>query len=144
MTKILFLALWYCSIFPTAFFLCSFSLGIKYYVDRFCLLRNWKKAPSLGSTLSMFSRRYFFNVAIAIMAIISSYYQSAFPFDNLCANESINSTYTENNTFTLIPLDGSGEKINVSFSVSIILVVVDCNYVRMLVSNICVFVLLAI
>ena len=135
MTKILFLALWYCSIFPGAFFLCSFSLGIKYYVDRFCLMRNWKKAPALGGSLSMFSRRYFFTVAIAVMAIISSYYQSAFPFDNLCANESINSTYTEGRFFYAYPA-GRRKRNHSQFLCKYIVVFVDCNCVRMVVSNI--------
>lgn len=48
MLKIMFLCLWYSAIFPGAFFLCSFSLLIKYYVDRFSLMRTWKRAPQLG------------------------------------------------------------------------------------------------
>jgi hypothetical protein len=107
MTKILFLCLWYCSIFPVSFFLCAFSLGIKYYVDKFCLMRTWKKAPQLGTKISSFSRRYFFTLAIAVMAIISSYYWSGFPFDNLCQNDSINSTYV--GSMSVFPLNGSYE-----------------------------------
>lgn len=113
MTKILFLCLWYCSIFPGSFFLCSFSLGIKYYVDKFCLMRSWKKAPQLGPNISQFSRRYFFTVAIAVMAIISSYYWSGFPFDNICPNNSINATYLE--TITILPAN----ETNVSFAFDI-------------------------
>jgi len=118
MTKILFLCLWYCSIYPGSFFLCSFSLGIKYFVDRFCLMRSWKKAPQLGAKISLFSRRYFFTMAIGVMAIISSYYWSGFPFDNLCPNDSINSTYE--GSFTIFPLDqgNDGTGINVTFTPS--------------------------
>jgi hypothetical protein len=105
MTKILFLSLWYCSIFPVSFFLCALSLGIKYFVDKFCLMRTWKKAPQLGSKISSFSRRYFFTCAIAVMAVISSYYWSGFPFDNLCPNDSINATYV--GSVTVVPFDES-------------------------------------
>jgi hypothetical protein len=87
MTKILFLALWYCAIYPGALFMCSFALLINYFVDRFSLMRTWKRAPQLGTQISEFSRRYFFSLAIVAMAVLSSYYWSAFPFDNLCSNE---------------------------------------------------------
>ncbi|GKY91514.1 hypothetical protein MPSEU_000123600 [Mayamaea pseudoterrestris] len=84
MTKILFLALWYCSIYPAALFMCSATLLIAYYVDKFALMRIWKRQPHLGATISEFSRHYFFSLAIVAMAIASSYYWSAFPFDNIC------------------------------------------------------------
>ena len=37
MTMILFMALFYCSIFPAAFFLCAINLTLKYVVDKFNL-----------------------------------------------------------------------------------------------------------
>ena len=93
-TKILFLCLWYCAIYPAAFFMCSFTLLVNYFSDRFALMRTWKRAPQLGTTISKVSRRYFFSLACVAMAVISSYYWSAFPFDNLCANDNaVNSTY---------------------------------------------------
>jgi len=45
--------------------------------------RTWKRAPMLGNTISRFSRKYFFSTALVAMAIISSYYWSGFPYDNL-------------------------------------------------------------
>jgi hypothetical protein len=114
MTKILFLCLWYCSIFPGSFFLCAFSLGIKYHVDKFCLMRSWKKAPQLGTKISRFSRRYFFTIAIAVMAIISSYYWSGFPYDNICENSSINATYL--GSYTIFPASNSKFGVNVTFT----------------------------
>mmetsp|Transcript_24108 Transcript_24108/g.35726 ORF Transcript_24108/g.35726 Transcript_24108/m.35726 type:complete len:1034 (-) Transcript_24108:246-3347(-) len=86
MTKILFLALWYCSIYPAALFMCSFALFINYYTDRFSLMRTWKRFPHLGTGISTFSRIYFFTGAIVAMSIISAYYWSGFPYDNLCDN----------------------------------------------------------
>lgn len=38
MTKIFFLTLWYCSIYPGTFFMCSFALLINFFVDRFSLM----------------------------------------------------------------------------------------------------------
>jgi len=87
MTKILFLALWYCSIFPAALFLCSFALFINYFIDRFSLMRSWKRMPQLGTEISKLSRYYFFPTALTAMAILSSYYWSGFPFDNLCQKD---------------------------------------------------------
>jgi hypothetical protein len=87
MTKILFLALWYCAIYPGALYLCSFALLIIYFVDRYSLMRTWKRPTQLGTQISEFSRRYFFSLAIVAMAILSSYYWASFPFDNLCSNE---------------------------------------------------------
>lgn len=47
-------------------------------------MRTWKRAPQLGSSISEFSRRYFFSLAIVALALVSSYYWASFPFDNLC------------------------------------------------------------
>ena len=87
MTKIFFLALWYSAIYPGALFLCSLALFINYFTDRFSLMRTWKRAPNLGTKISKFSRRYFFSLAVVAMVLLSSYYWSAYPFDNLCPDE---------------------------------------------------------
>jgi hypothetical protein len=94
MTKILFLAVWYCSLFPATLFLCSFALGIIYLTDRFSLMRTWKRIPQLGTRISQFSRRYFLSASIVAMAIVSAYSWAGFPFDNLCKNDSpVNDAY---------------------------------------------------
>jgi hypothetical protein len=95
MTKILFLCLFYSSIFPISFFLCAISLTLKYFVDRFNMVRTWKRAPALGPVISSVSRRYFMSLAVAVMAIACSYYWTGFPYDNLCPNEdsSIDTSY---------------------------------------------------
>jgi len=87
MTKILFLTLWYCSIYPFGFFLCALALFINQYAERYSLMRTWRRAPRLGSYISSFSRRYFFPLAISAMAVACSYTWAGFPFDNLCENE---------------------------------------------------------
>ena len=84
MTKILFLTLWYCSVYPAAWFLCSVTLLVNYFTDRYSLMRTWKRPPQLGTSVSKVSRRYFFNMAIIAMATMSSFFWSGFPYDNLC------------------------------------------------------------
>jgi amino acid transporter len=80
--------------------MCSFALLVKYFVDRFSLMRTWKRAPQLGPGVSTFSRRYFFSLACVAMAIISSFYWSGFPFDNICPNDEIDDRYV-GKTFTV-------------------------------------------
>ena len=84
MTKVMFLAFWYSSIFPGALFLCSVALLVNYYTDRFSLMRTWKRAPRVSTEISTYSRRYFFSSACILLVGMSSFYWSAFPFDNLC------------------------------------------------------------
>jgi hypothetical protein len=52
-------------------------------------MRTWKRPPQLGTRVSKFSRRYFFSLACVAMAIISSFYWSGFPYDNLCEMDEI-------------------------------------------------------
>ena len=84
MTKIVFLCFWYCAIYPGAFFITAFIMLVNYFMDRFSLMRSWKRAPQLGTRISQFSRRYFFSTAVVAMVVMSSYYWSGFPYDNLC------------------------------------------------------------
>jgi hypothetical protein len=48
MTKMLFLTLWYCAIFPSSFFMCSVAMLVNYFLDRFSLMRTWKRPSLLG------------------------------------------------------------------------------------------------
>eukprot|EP00558_Chaetoceros_sp_UNC1202_P004805 CAMPEP_0197242782 /NCGR_PEP_ID=MMETSP1429-20130617/8423_1 /TAXON_ID=49237 /ORGANISM="Chaetoceros sp., Strain UNC1202" /LENGTH=293 /DNA_ID=CAMNT_0042702873 /DNA_START=334 /DNA_END=1215 /DNA_ORIENTATION=+ len=84
MTKVVFLALWYCPIYPSALFFCSFSLVMSYFVDRFSLMRSWAPSPKIGKIISRISRRYFMPAAVCISAIMASYMWTSFNFDNLC------------------------------------------------------------
>ena len=101
MTKILFLCLWYSAIYPAAFFMCAFTLGLNYFTDRFSLMRTWQRPPHLGTQISKFSRQYFFSVACLAMAIMSSFYWSGFPYDNTCPNDNgVDQSYIGNYTVT--------------------------------------------
>mmetsp|Transcript_31652 Transcript_31652/g.42181 ORF Transcript_31652/g.42181 Transcript_31652/m.42181 type:complete len:399 (+) Transcript_31652:147-1343(+) len=89
-TKIFFLSVYYCAIYPAAFFMCSFALTVNLVTDKFSLLRTWERTPQLGTTLTKCSRKYFFTAIVLAMAISSSYFWSGFPYDNLCRLEGSN------------------------------------------------------
>lgn len=110
MTKLLFLTLWYCAVYPGALFMGAFALFINYFVDRFSLMRTWKRQPHLGTSISEVSRRYFFALAIVAMAIMSSYFWASFPFDNLCTtNETVGNTVAGD--WIVQPLNGGQPQI---------------------------------
>eukprot|EP00934_Nitzschia_sp_Nitz4_P002286 Nitzschia sp. Nitz4//scaffold23_size168460//33505//37330//NITZ4_002208-RA/size168460-snap-gene-0.152-mRNA-1//-1//CDS//3329543602//2286//frame0 len=87
MTKIMFLAFWYSSIFPGAMFLAAIALLVNYYTDRWSLMRTWKRSPHVSAEISTYSRRYFFSTACIFLGVMSSFYWAAFPFDNMCVVE---------------------------------------------------------
>lgn len=93
MTKILFLALWYCPIYPAALFLCSFALFVNFYVDRISLMRSWAAAPKLGSAISRINRTIFMPAAIGFMVVNTAYTWTRFSFDNLCGKLSLADEY---------------------------------------------------
>lgn len=114
MTKILFLAFYYCAIYPASFFMCALATFVTYYVDSFSVMRTWKQAPRMGTKISSFQRRYFFSFAVAVMAVMSSYAWSGFPYDNLCETESTTGTYY--GTYFVQPIGNKSTQFEVSIS----------------------------
>jgi hypothetical protein len=112
MTKIMFLAFWYSSIFPGGLLFAAVALTVNYYTDRFSLMRSWQRAPSVGKEIADFSRQYFLSSACVILAIMSSFYWSAFPFDNLCPTGNA-LTAAQNGTYTIdsevVTVDGTSD-----------------------------------
>lgn len=100
MTKIMFLAFWYCSIFPQALFLAAVALLVNYYTDRFSLMRTWKRAPHVSTEISTYSRHFFFSSSCIFLAGMSSFYWSAFPFDNICEADDLSLPETLEGTYT--------------------------------------------
>mmetsp|Transcript_3896 Transcript_3896/g.5032 ORF Transcript_3896/g.5032 Transcript_3896/m.5032 type:complete len:564 (+) Transcript_3896:145-1836(+) len=86
MTKIIFLTVYYCAIFPSSFFFCSVALYINYWADKFSIMRTWEPAPKIGVSIAEICRRYFFPLIMIAYALSSSYLFSGFPFDNLCVS----------------------------------------------------------
>ena len=83
-TKVLFVAVFYSALFPGALFLGALAIFIQYYRDKFCLLRQWKAAPDVGSNLSSLSRNYFFLMSKITHVIMSAYWWSGYPYDKVC------------------------------------------------------------
>jgi hypothetical protein len=93
--------------------MCSFALFLNYFLDRFSLMRTWKRQGHLGPNISKFSRRYFFSLALVAMAILSSYYWSGFPFDNICENDTaVASRYV--GSWSVQPPEGNAVQVNVA------------------------------
>ncbi|KAL7563221.1 hypothetical protein ACA910_014494 [Epithemia clementina (nom. ined.)] len=86
-TKVLFVSLFYSSILPSSLFLGSFALITHFVVAKFCMLRMWRPSPDVGASLSRLSRNYFFTMALLIHIIMSAYWWSGYPFDNLCEGD---------------------------------------------------------
>jgi len=84
MTNVLFLAFYFAVLYPAGFFWAAATLAVHYWVDKFCLLRNWAPSPALGSQIAEMSRVYFFSAAVIACAIMSSYNFASFPYDNAC------------------------------------------------------------
>lgn len=114
MTKILFLAFYYCAIYPASFFMCALYTFVTYYVDSFCMMRTWKQAPRMGTKISSFSRRYFFTFAVVAMAVASSYSWSGFPYDNICESDDTAGEYE--GSYYVRPINDKSTNFKVSIS----------------------------
>jgi len=84
LTKILFLTFFYCTIFPAAFLLASLSMTVTFVMDKFSILRSWKRGPKIGSKVATFSNMYFLPLCFLAYAITSSSYYYSFPLDKAC------------------------------------------------------------
>jgi len=82
-TRILFLACFYGTIYPVAFFFTYMILTMMYCLDKYSILRTWKQGPKIGSYISTFSTNFFLLIALAYTFMASNYYIN-FPFDNAC------------------------------------------------------------
>jgi len=94
MTNVLFLTFYYALLYPAGFFWAAATLAVHYWVDKFCLLRNWAQAPALGTKIADMSRLYFFTGSLLAYALMASYNFASFPYDNACElDETASSDY---------------------------------------------------
>jgi len=84
LTNILLLTFFYCTIYPFSFFFASLAMVISFVMDKFCLLRCWKRGPMIGSNISTFSNMYFLPLCLMAYAIIASAYYFGYPLDKAC------------------------------------------------------------
>jgi len=83
LTKLVFLCFFYATIYPASYLFCSLSLVIIYCQDKYLLLRRWQQAPESGPEVAEFSRDYFFTTALVMHAVMTSYWWSGFPYDDV-------------------------------------------------------------
>jgi len=84
MTKIVFLALWYCPIYPAVLFFAAIALGVNYFLDSFSIMRTWTPQPKLGESISRYTTLFVFPILILIMSYIATTTWESFRFDRLC------------------------------------------------------------
>jgi len=85
-----------CSIllyYPNHFFLGAAALLIHFVSGKFCLLRLWRPSPDIGSHLAKLSRNFFFSISLIVHVIMSGYWWSGYPYDNVCLGEDGNYGY---------------------------------------------------
>ena len=85
--KFVFLMLWYSAIFPGGWVMGSVALFLIYFVDRFSIMRTWRRAPQIGPEIATFVRHYVTPATIVFGFIVSSYLWSGFPYDNICVDD---------------------------------------------------------
>jgi hypothetical protein len=82
-TKIFFLACFYCTLFPAAWFLTSIILFVNLWVDKYMVLRMWRQGPRINAKASSYTI-YFILICLITLAVTSSFNLAQFPFDNAC------------------------------------------------------------
>jgi len=88
MTKILFLAFFYSTIYPAGLFWAAASLIVNYWVDKWCLFRTYGPAPTIGNQVSVLSRKILFPLMLVIYALMTLRDYAGWPFDNTCDSTS--------------------------------------------------------
>ena len=83
MTKSLFLALFYSSLFPAGLFLTCFGYSFAYTVDKYSLLRSWRTPAEIDDDITKISRGHI-TFAVYCHAVMSMVFYAEFPFDNVC------------------------------------------------------------
>jgi len=85
-TKVLFLTVFYCILYPMGFFFASAIFVMYYWVDKFSILRSWHQGPTIGAQISVLSM-FFFKVCALAYAIMAAYMVAQIPYDNACVSE---------------------------------------------------------
>lgn len=91
--KVLFVSLYFSAILPEAFVLGALALLAQYYVGKFALLRLCGPCPDIGFHLSRLSRNYFFPFLFMAHVVMSAYWWSGYPYDNICQETNVDNAY---------------------------------------------------
>lgn len=114
-TKTIFLVFFYSAIFPSGFFFGAVALLLTYVVDKFLLLRSWAPMPALGDDVARLGRKVFFPLTAVVLALMSEFFYSAYPFDDLCDTDTVVETGSEYlGTRSIVPsIEGDAATVNV-------------------------------
>lgn len=94
MTKLVLLCFFYSVIFPASFYFGAIALSATYMTDKFLLLRSWAPLPQIGNDVAKLSRHMYFPLALVVLSIMSMFYWSGYPFDNICDTDVYISEYS--------------------------------------------------
>lgn len=95
--KVLFVALYFSAILPEAFLLAASALLVQFCVSKFMLLRLCGYTPDVGFYLSRLSRNFFIPFVLVAHVVMSAYWWSGYPYDNVCANDNGGYSYCNQN-----------------------------------------------
>ena len=70
-------------IFPLGVWYSFIGLCLRYYVDKYGLLRRWAPLPPMGAKMMSTSIGFMAFTAVVAMVMAQRYY-AAWPFDNVC------------------------------------------------------------
>jgi len=60
---------------------------MQYIAGKFCLLRLWRATPDIGFRLARLARNYFFSSMLVVHMVMSAYWWSGYPYDNVCEED---------------------------------------------------------
>eukprot|EP00977_Amphora_coffeiformis_P024377 scaffold15669_cov160-Amphora_coffeaeformis.AAC.1 len=88
-TKTVFLVFFYSAIFPPGFFYGAVALFLTYITDKFLLMRSWGPMPQVRDAVAQLSRKVFFPTTVVFLAVMSEFFFSAYPCDDLCDSNTV-------------------------------------------------------
>jgi hypothetical protein len=111
-TRVLFFALFYSTIFPLGYFMAGIVFLFAYIVDRFCILRSWQQSARVNSTVSKYTNNFLLLTVLAF-TIMSSYRFATFPFDSACTTDDDVAAYAGDHTLTIL---GTGKETGITIT----------------------------
>ena len=93
------MALFFSAILPEAIFLGAMALLAQYCAGKFCVLRLCGPVPDIGFHLARMSRNFFIPLILITHVVMSSYWWSGYPYDNVCEDSDGGYMYCNQNFY---------------------------------------------
>jgi len=81
MINTFFLAVMYAPLLPPGLFIAAFCFAYSYWVNKYLLLRKWKKPPQYDAKLALQAQRHVM-LSLVVHALVTLYWYYGWPFDN--------------------------------------------------------------